>query len=122
MSSAFGSVHEADPLAIWSGVTGWEVGGERVTLALIELDANAVVPEHAHDNEQLGILLRGSLRFRIADETQELPPGATWSIPSQAPHDVAAGPEGATLVEVFAPARADWSALERIGGRRPKLS
>lgn len=119
--TAFGNVHDSDPLAIWNGVAGWDVVGERVTLALIELDRGSIVSEHAHDNEQVGILVRGSLRFRIGDEERELAPGATWSIPSQTPHAVTTGPDGATLVEVFAPARADWGALERSEGRRPLL-
>lgn len=117
--SAFGDARAVDPLRIWDGVTGWTVEGERATLALIELDANAVVPEHAHENEQIGILIRGSLTFRIGDETRELGPGETWRIASQVPHDVTVGPDGAALVEVFVPARADWAAVERLAGRRP---
>lgn len=117
--SAFGHAQDVDPLRIWNGVAGWTVEGERATLALIELDADAVVPEHAHENEQIGILLRGSLTFRIGDETRELAPGGTWRIASNLPHDVTVGPDGAALVEVFVPARADWAALERVADRRP---
>jgi quercetin dioxygenase-like cupin family protein len=117
--SVFGDVGGSEPLRIWDGVTGWTVETERVTLALIELDANSVVPEHSHENEQVGILLHGSLRFRIGDEERELVPGATWRIPSHTPHDVHVGPDGASLVEVFAPSRADWTGLEHVAGRRP---
>jgi unsaturated pyranuronate lyase len=95
------------------------VDGERVTFALIELEADSVVPEHAHENEQVGMLLHGSMRFRIGDEERELKPGATWRIRSNTPHQVHTGPDGATLVEVFAPGRADWATLERLAGRRP---
>src|SRR5918912_2851478 len=100
--SAFGDVGTSDPLRIWDGVTGWAIDAGRVTLALIELDANSVVPEHSHENEQVGVLLRGSMRFRIGDEARDLAPGGTWRIPPNAPHDVHTGPDGATLVEVFA--------------------
>ena len=41
-------------------------------------------------------------------------PGATWCIPPNVPDAVQAGPEGASVVEVFAPARDDWEALERL--------
>jgi quercetin dioxygenase-like cupin family protein len=95
------------------------VDGERVTFALIELEADSVVPEHAHENEQVGMLLHGSMRFRIGDEERELKPGATWRIRSNTPHQVHTGPDGATLVEVFAPGRVDWATLERLAGRRP---
>ena len=117
--SVFGDVGSEEPLRIWDGVTGWTVDADRVTLGLIELDPGSVVPEHAHENEQVGILLRGSLRFRVGDEERELGPGGTWRIPSSVPHQVHVGPDGASLVEVFAPGRADWGALERLRDRRP---
>jgi quercetin dioxygenase-like cupin family protein len=117
--SAFGDIGSSDPVQIWDGVAGWTAEGERVTLALIELEPDSVVPEHSHENEQVGILLKGSMRFRIGGEARELTPGATWSIPSGTAHDVVTGPDGATLVEVFAPGRADWSGLERVAARRP---
>jgi quercetin dioxygenase-like cupin family protein len=118
--SAFGDLGRDDPLRIWDGVVAWTIQGERETLALIELEPGTVVPEHAHENEQVGVLLRGSLTFRIDGEEGELGPGETWAIRPQAPHDVVAGPGGATLVEVFVPRRDDWSALERLPGRRPQ--
>ena len=118
--SVFGDFGTSDPLRIWDGVAAWTVDAERVTVALIELEPSSVVPEHAHENEQVGVLLRGSLTFRVGGEERGLGPGATWRIASNTPHDVRTGPEGATLVEVFAPGRADWAALERHEGRRPR--
>ena len=41
------------------------------------------MPEHRHDNEQLGVLIRGSMRFRIGDETRDLTPGDTWRVHEQ---------------------------------------
>jgi hypothetical protein len=35
-------------------------------------------------------------------------------IPADVPHSVTAGPEGAFLIELFAPPRADWADLERL--------
>lgn len=101
------------PLRIWEGVSGRAIDSERLTLALIELEAYAQVPEHSHDNEQLGFLLRGSLSFRIGEERRELELGAMWRIGADVPHDVVAGPQGALVVEAFAPARTDWDSLPR---------
>jgi quercetin dioxygenase-like cupin family protein len=112
--TAFDHLSEIVPLRIWAGVVGRAVAGKEATLAAIELDPGVVVPEHQHPNEQTGLLLRGSLRFRIGDETQNLTPGATWVIPGNTPHDVQAGPDGAFLVELFAPPRTDWGGLERL--------
>jgi quercetin dioxygenase-like cupin family protein len=113
--SSFANLDELRPHRVWEGVLGRVVPGERVTFAVIELDPGTVVPEHAHENEQLGVLASGSLRFRIGDEERELESGGTWSIPPNVPHEVVAGPEGAIAIEVFAPGRADWEARERPG-------
>jgi len=58
--------------------------------------------------------VRGSMTFRIGEETRELRPGSTWVIPGDVPHEVSAGPEGAFAIELFAPPRADWAGLERL--------
>jgi quercetin dioxygenase-like cupin family protein len=103
---------EMAPLPIWDGILARAVHGERVSFAVIELAANSHVPEHRHENEQLGVLVSGSMRFRIGDETRELSPGAVWTIPSNEPHEVSAGPDGAVAVEAFAQRRDDWGAIE----------
>jgi quercetin dioxygenase-like cupin family protein len=112
--SAFHELREVTPIKIWDGVVARTLNGSEATLATIELDPNAVVPEHAHVNEQTGILLAGSLTFTIAGESRELRPGAAWVIPAHAPHSVAVGPDGAKIVELFSPARADWGDRERL--------
>ena len=76
-TSAFADVATIAPQQIWAGVVGRVVQGERLTMALIELEPDSVVPEHSHSNEQLGVLLRGSLRLRVDAETQDLGPGGT---------------------------------------------
>jgi quercetin dioxygenase-like cupin family protein len=109
----FGHLAEIAPHRIWKGVAGRVVAGDRVTFAVIELEPNTVIPQHAHENEQIGVLADGSLRFRIGDEERELEPGGTWCIPADVPHEVLTGPGGAVVIEVFAPVRGDWDALER---------
>jgi unsaturated pyranuronate lyase len=105
---------------IWDGVLSRSVHGENVTFALIELDADAVVPEHSHPNEQIGVLIEGSLTFTIGGETRTLAPGATWRILADVPHSVVVGPDGAMLVEAFAPARTDWQALDEQPPAAPR--
>ena len=107
-------------IQVWETVVARAVHGERQSLAVVELDPDAVVPEHQHENEQLGMVITGSLTFRIADETRELGPGKTWSIPSNVPHEVTAGPAGAVVNDVFAPVRADWEDLQKTEPREPR--
>ena len=110
--SDFDQLAGMQPLRIWDGIAARTVHGERVSFAVIELDPGSTVPEHRHENEQLGVLASGTMRFRIGEETRELGPGATWCIPANVPHEVTTGPDGAVVVDVFAPPRRDWSALE----------
>ena len=115
--SAFSGVDRHEQIRIWDGITAQAVEGERTTLAVVELDPGSTVPEHRHDNEQLGVLVRGSMQFRIGDELRDVGPGDTWRILSGVPHQVTAGPNGALAVECFTPARDDWAKLARIEGR-----
>jgi quercetin dioxygenase-like cupin family protein len=118
--SAFENLDRLALVPVWHAIAARMVNGERLTLAVVELDPGAVVAEHAHENEQLGLLLQGSMSFRIADERRELGPGDTWTIPSNTPHEALAGPDGAVVIDVFAPPRDDWAALEPLPERPPR--
>jgi quercetin dioxygenase-like cupin family protein len=97
-------------LEIWGdAVRARRVEGERITLAIVELAPNAVVPEHRHAAEQLGMVIRGQMHFTVDGETRDLGPGGTWRILGDRPHDVVAGPEGAVVIDVFTPIRSDWA-------------
>jgi len=113
MSGPFEKLEVMAPVRIWDGIRAREMTGDGVTFAVVELDGGSTVPEHRHPNEQLGMLISGSMTFRIGNETRELGPGDTWNIPGDVPHEVHAGPDGAVVAEVFAPRRDDWAALDR---------
>lgn len=114
--------HVADlpAIRVWDGVRARRVEGERITLAIVELDPGAVVPEHRHAAEQNGIVLRGQMTFRIADEERVLGPGGTWRIRGDVPHSATAGPDGAEVIDVFSPIRSDWDALEQLAPMPPR--
>jgi quercetin dioxygenase-like cupin family protein len=118
--SAFDGVGDLPLKGIWDGIHARIVAGERVSLAVVELDPGAVAREHSHPHEQLGLVLRGRMRFRVGDETKELEPGEMWTIPSNVPHEATAGPDGAVVIDIFAPVREDWESLEAVLGRPPR--
>jgi quercetin dioxygenase-like cupin family protein len=120
--SYFDELRAIAPQVIWPGLIGRSLTGAEATLAQIELEPNIDVPEHEHVNEQIGILTRGSLTFRIGGEEKDLRPGATWIIPAHVPHSVTAGPEGAALIEVFVPRRDDWADREVLPPSEPSVS
>jgi len=99
------------PKIVWDGVTARIVEGERISMAIVELEPDGLVPDHRHQNEQLGFVLEGEVRFRIGDEERTLGPGGTWRILADVSHEARAGADGAVVVDVFTPVRDDWSAL-----------
>lgn len=116
---AFDDLSALEAFQVWDGVIARAVEGERCSFAVVELEPSTVVPEHSHENEQLGMVLRGSVSFRVGDEVRDLEPGGTWRIAPNVPHEVHTGPDGAVVLDVFAPVRADWQALERLDVQRP---
>jgi quercetin dioxygenase-like cupin family protein len=118
--SAFDDIRKLPLKRIWEEIHVRVVSGERLSLGVVELDPGAVVQEHSHEHEQLGMVIRGAMTFRIGDETRELGPGETWTIPSNVPHEATAGPEGAVVIDVFAPVREDWATLEPAEPREPR--
>lgn len=107
------------PFDVWGeSVRARKIEGERLTLAVVELAPEALVPEHRHESEQLGICIEGSITLTIDGETRELGPGGTWRILSNRPHIARAGPHGAIVIDVFAPTRSDWN-FEALEPRTP---
>ena len=118
--SGFDDLRRLPLRQIWDGITARVISGERLSLGILELDPGAVAREHSHEQEQLGMVLTGTMTFRIGDETRELGPGETWTIPSNVVHEATAGPDGAVVIDVFAPVREDWVALDPGDSREPR--
>ena len=117
-------IADVPALDVWGDtVKARVIVGNNASLAVVELAAGAIVPEHRHEHEQLGLCIEGSITFTIDGERRELGPGGTWRIPSNLSHDAVAGPDGAIVVDIFSPIRADWGALPRsapASARRPR--
>jgi len=118
--SAFDHLGDLGPIDIWDGVLARTIDGEGCSFGVVELGPNSVVPEHRHPNEQLGMVVSGTVSFRVGDEVRELGPGGIWRIPPDVPHEVHTGPDGAVVFDVFSPPREDWAALERAEPLTPR--
>ena len=119
MSETFGELAAMPVKQIWDNVIGRVVRSELITLAVVELAPNSVVPAHQHVNEQLGFVITGSLEFTVDGETRKRSPGETWRILANVPHQVAVGPDGAVVVEVYSPVREDWAGFPDHPAQRP---
>jgi quercetin dioxygenase-like cupin family protein len=86
------------------------VTAERMMLAHVYLEKGCVVPQHAHDNEQLTYILEGALRFWLGEDESEVVDvraGEVLHLPSNLPHKAEAL-ETTLDVDVFCPPRQDW--------------
>ena len=108
---------EVNPLISRSVITG-----ERAMLAHVYLRKGAIVPMHAHENEQITYVLAGALKFRIGGAGPEelvVRTGEVLHLPGNVPHEAEAL-EDTLDVDVFTPPRQDWldgtDAYLRSGG------
>jgi quercetin dioxygenase-like cupin family protein len=79
----------------------------QMTIARLNLQKDAVVPEHSHVNEQVANVERGSLLFHIGGVDQVVGAGESLVIPPHVPHGVVAL-EDTVVTDVFTPRREDW--------------
>jgi quercetin dioxygenase-like cupin family protein len=112
--AAFDELESIPPQLLFDGYLARAVHGSRLTMAVVEIEPNAVLPEHRHANEQFGMVIEGSFVLRVGDETRTLGPGGIWRIPSDTPHSATGGEAGAVVLDVFSPPRADWAAHEPL--------
>jgi quercetin dioxygenase-like cupin family protein len=110
----FYALNSIAPQKVCEGYHARIYHGERITFAVLEVEPNAPLPMHSHDNEQVGLLVQGSLSFTIDGVKRTLGAGEGWVIPSNAPHDAVAGAEGAVVIETWAPPRTDFLQLQTL--------
>jgi quercetin dioxygenase-like cupin family protein len=78
-----------------------------VTIARLEIQKGATVPEHNHVNEQVSLVESGALQFSIDGQERIVRAGEVLVIPPEAKHGVVAL-EDTVVVDMFSPAREDW--------------
>jgi quercetin dioxygenase-like cupin family protein len=79
-----------------------------MTFAMVEADANSLLPEHQHHHEQVTHLLEGSLELVVNKVPHKMKPGDVVVIPSLAPHSAKAL-ENCRILDVFNPQREDYA-------------
>jgi quercetin dioxygenase-like cupin family protein len=116
----FYSLESIAPQVVYAGYRARIFHGEQITFAVLEVEPNAPLPSHHHTNEQVGLLVRGSLSFCVDDERRTVFAGEGWVIPADAVHDAVAGPDGAIVIETWAPPRGDFRDLESLALQPPQ--
>ena len=91
------------------GVTTRVFVGEKAMLSVARLAPNASGQVHSHPEEQWGICIEGSC-VRIQDGKEHpVKAGDFWCTPGGVPHDIRAGAQGATVIDVFSPPRQEYT-------------
>jgi mannose-6-phosphate isomerase-like protein (cupin superfamily) len=96
---------------------GMRAGSERVAICAEKISAVRVMtaPDavfdgktHWHDNEQILVMVSGSVLLKIDDKEVEAKSGDLVFFPAGSRHAaIGVGPQGAIYYEIFAPARPD---------------
>src|SRR5260370_37755578 len=89
--SVFQEVAKLKPIKIWDGVLARTVNGDRLSIGFVDIDPNVQVPEHRHENEQVGVVLRGTVTMVVDGQSRQLRVGETYTIASLVPHSATAG-------------------------------
>jgi quercetin dioxygenase-like cupin family protein len=108
MSLYFPEASEFSTHTIFPGVHIRTCAADKMMLSVAELEPGAVVEEHSHPHEQVGIVLQGPLVFTIGGEERTLQAGDLFRIPGGVRHKVRALDRPARALDVFYPPREDY--------------
>ena len=82
--------------------------GEKMLMAVIDLEPHGVVPAHSHPHEQIGLVIEGELSFIIGGEAFLLGPGDVYVIPGDVEHSATAGETAVKAIDIFSPVREEF--------------
>ena len=94
---------------IFPGVEIFTTHGKHLMLSLVEFAPRAVVEEHSHPHEQMGLMLEGEMEFIIDGQSHMVRPGQMWRIPGGVKHMAIAGDKPVRALDVFYPIREDYT-------------
>ena len=96
------------PKQLSKGVNLKTLWGDNIMMSLVEMDANAEVPQHSHPHEQAGLVLEGQFEFIIGNESKIIGKGEFYIIPGNIEHKVIVGNEPAVALDIFSPPREEY--------------
>ncbi len=82
--------------------------GDQMMVSVVRAEPNGKGSLHSHPQEQWGLFIEGS-GVRIQDgERIAVKKGDLWRTPGNVEHGFEAGPDGALVVDMFAPPRDEY--------------
>lgn len=92
------------------GITRQLISGERLMICRLSLAPGVVTAVHSHPHEQMTLVERGQVRFRVAGADRVAVAGDVLLFPSGIEHGATILDEPAVLVDIFSPPRLDFLA------------
>lgn len=89
------------------------VTGKNTQVSFISMDPGSVFERHIHPEEQLMLVLRGGCDEILLDGEQSMTPNDVVLIPGNMVHGAYIGELGCDAIDIFWPARADYSEKEK---------
>jgi quercetin dioxygenase-like cupin family protein len=108
MSLYFPTADECARHTIFPGVNITTCAADKMMLSLAVLEPLAVVAEHSHPHEQVGMVVEGRAVFHIGGEEKTLGPGDMYRIPGNVRHRVVALEARVKALDIFFPIREDY--------------
>lgn len=108
MSEYFPTRQECSRHTIFPGVVIRTCAAEKMMVSVVDIEPGAVVEEHSHPHEQVGMVLAGRATFFIGGEQKTLQPGDLYRIPGNVRHRVLALDEPVQAIDIFYPVREDY--------------
>jgi quercetin dioxygenase-like cupin family protein len=108
MSFYFPTQDDCAHHTIFPGVTIATCSVDKMMLSYVELQPGAIVAEHSHPHEQVGMVLEGRAIFTIGGEEKTLAKGDMYRIPGNVKHRVVALEEPVKALDIFTPIREDY--------------
>jgi quercetin dioxygenase-like cupin family protein len=101
----FADLSEGIARTLAQGIETRVFPGEQAMFSVVSFEPGSEGSIHSHPEEQWGVLLEGS-GTRIQDGIDvPVGPGDFWRTPGGVEHGFKAGPDGAKVLDVFAPPR-----------------
>lgn len=99
--------------ALTAGANSRLITGKNVQISFIQMDPGAVFEHHIHPEEQTMLVLRGSCDEILLDTEQAMEKDNVVLIPRNMVHGARMSDLGCDAIDIFWPARADYSERER---------
>ena len=108
------------PRTLSDGLEANIFAGEQAMLSVVRIAPHARGTVHSHPEEQWGVLLEGKCTRIQGGEEVEVSVGEFWHTPGGVPHGIYAGAEGAVVLDIFSPPRAEYKKAGRGFGEAAK--